>query len=200
MPVQTTVTEMGGAHPKKTRHMEQNKHWYAVYTRPRWEKKVADLLTKKRVENYCPLNKTVRQWADRKKIVFEPLFTSYVFVYATSAEQLAIKQTDGVLNFVFWLGQPAIIKDNEIDAVKQFLADYQDVKLEKVDVNVNDHVKISSGPLMFREGNVIEVKSKTVRVMLPSLGYAMVAEVEKSNVTILELSSDNNNFYNALFR
>lgn len=180
--------------------MDKNKHWYAVYTRPRWEKKVADLLTKKRIENYCPLNRVVRQWADRKKVIFEPLFTSYVFVYASAEEQLAIKQTDGVLNFVFWLGQPAVIKNEEIDTVKQFLSDYHNVQLEKVVVNVNDQVKITSGPLMSREGNVIEVKSRTVRVLLPSLGYAMVAEVEKSNVTILELHSDNNSFYNALFR
>lgn len=180
--------------------MDKNKKWYAVYTRPRWEKKVADLLTKKRVENYCPLNRVERQWADRRKIVFEPLFTSYVFVHASPEEHLAIKQTDGILNFVYWLGQPAIIKDDEIDAVKQFLADYSNVQLEKVAVNVNDHVKITSGPLMSREGNVIEVKSRTVRVMLPSLGYAMVAEVDKANVTILDLSTENKNFYHALFR
>jgi transcription antitermination factor NusG len=142
----------------------------------------------------------VRQWADRKKIVFEPLFTSYVFVYASHEEYLAIKQTDGILNFVYWLGQPAIIKDEEIEAVKQFLADYNNVQLEKVAVNINDQVKITSGPLMSREGNVIEVKSRTVRVLLPSLGYAMVAEVDKANVTILDLSSENNNFYNTLFR
>lgn len=179
--------------------MEKKKQWYAVYTRPRWEKKVSDLLTKKKIDNYCPLNRVVRQWADRKKIVFEPLFTSYVFVYAMPAEHLAIKQTDGILNFVYWLGQPAVIRDEEIDAIRQFLADYQDVQLEKTGVNVNDHVRISSGPLMWREGNVIEVKSKTVRVVLPSLGYAMVAEVEKSNVTLLHLS-DKNNLYNELFR
>lgn len=180
--------------------MDKNKKWYAVYTRPRWEKKVADLLTKKRVENYCPLNRVERQWADRKKIVFEPLFTSYVFVFASPEEHLAIKQTDGILNFVYWLGQPAIIKNDEIDAVKQFLADYSNVQLEKVAVNVSDHVKITSGPLMSREGNVIEVKSRTVRVMLPSLGYAMVAEVDKANVTILDLTENKKTFYHALFR
>jgi transcription antitermination factor NusG len=193
---------MGGAclQKKQKNHMDKNKHWYAVYTRPRWEKKVADLLTKKKVDNYCPLNRVVRQWADRKKTVFEPLFTSYVFVNALPEEYLAIKQTDGILNFVYWLGQPAIIKNEEIDAVKQFLADYHNVQLEKVAVNINDQVKITSGPLMSREGNVIEVKSRTVRVLLPSLGYAMVAEVDKANVQILQLSSENNSFYNSLFR
>jgi|RhiMetdeSRZDD1v2_1073273.scaffolds.fasta_scaffold00629_24 transcription termination/antitermination protein NusG len=182
--------------------MDTSKKWYAVYTRPRWEKKVADLLTKKHVENYCPLNRVVRQWADRKKMVYEPLFTSYVFVHTMPQEQLIIKQTDGILNFVYWLGQPAVIKNEEIDAVKQFLDEYQNVQLEKIDVNMNDRVKISSGPLMAREGNVIEVRNRTVKVHLPSLGYAMTAEVEKSNVEIVPIASSysNNYLYNAFFR
>ena len=181
--------------------MDTNKKWYAVYTRPRWEKKVADLLVKKHIENYCPLNKVVRQWADRKKLVLEPLFTSYVFVHAEPMEHLAIKQTDGIMNFVYWLGQPAIIRDEEIDAIKQFLEEYQNVQLEKIDVNLHDRVRISSGPLMAREGDVIEVRNKTVKVQLPSLGYAMTAEVEKSNVEIIPITTSyTNNFYNALFR
>ena len=181
--------------------MEANKKWYAVYTRPRWEKKVTDLLVRKHIETYCPLNKIVRKWADRKKIVLEPLFTSYVFVHATPQEHLAIKQTDGILNFVFWLGQPAVIRDEEIDAVRQFLDDYHNVQLEKINVNMHDRVRISNGPLMAVEGDVIEVRSKTVKVQLPSLGYALTAEVEKSNVEVIPMATSYaNNFYNALFK
>jgi transcription antitermination factor NusG len=182
--------------------MDTNKKWYAVYTRPRWEKKVADLLVRKQIENYCPLNKVVRQWADRKKLVMEPLFTSYVFVHATPEEHLAIKQTDGILNFVFWLGQPAVIRDEEIDTIKQFLDEYQNVQLEKIHVNMHDRVRISSGPLMAQEGDVIEVRSKTVKVHLPCLGYVMTAEVEKGNVEVIPITTSytNNYIYNALFR
>jgi transcription antitermination factor NusG len=148
------------------------------------------------------LNKVVRQWADRKKMVMEPLFTSYVFVHATPEEHLAIKQTDGILNFVFWLGQPAVIRDEEIDTIKQFLDEYQNVQLEKIHVNMHDRVRISSGPLMAQEGDVIEVRSKTVKVHLPCLGYVMTAEVEKSNVEIIPITTSytNNYIYNALFR
>ncbi len=179
--------------------METNKQWYAVYTRPRWEKKVASLLTKKRVENFCPLNKVVKQWADRKKIIEEPLFTSYVFVCADAAEQLAVRQTDGVLNFVYWLGKPAVIRDKEIDIIKSFLQLHKNVQLEKIDVSVNDQIRVVGGPLMMREGEIIEVKNKTVKVRLPSLGYAMYAEVEKSNVEILNLNQPylSNTYYNA---
>ncbi len=177
--------------------MHEIKHWYALYTRPRWEKKVADLLSKKKIENYCPLNKVVRQWSDRKKTIEEPLFTSYVFVRSTQAEMLAIKQTDGVLNFVHWLGRPALIKDEEINTIKQFLSDYLHVKLQKVQVNINDTVRIISGPLMSREGDIIEVRNKTVKVILPSLGYAMIAEVEKAHLEVVNtrVIQKNSNLY-----
>src|SRR5215211_2634080 len=92
--------------------------WYAVYTKPRWEKKVADLLTRKQIENYCPLNKVKRQWSDRKKIVMEPLFQSYVFVRVPKNMLTMVRETSGVLNFVYWLQKPAIIRDEEIDLIK----------------------------------------------------------------------------------
>lgn len=156
--------------------------WYAVYTRPRWEKKVAGLLSRKKIENYCPLNKVIRQWTDRKKTIFEPLFTSYVFVCATEAEFTDIRRTDGILNFVYWLGKPAVIKHEEIETVKDLLSNYSNVGLEKINVNVNDNVKIIHGPLLSREGKVIEVMNNSIKVLLPSLGYALVAHVQRSSI------------------
>ncbi len=184
---------------RNTTVMMMQKKWYAVYTRPRWEKKVTELLARRKVEVFCPLNKTLRQWADRKKIVMEPLFTSYVFVCVTEAEHLLIKQTDGIINFVYWLGSPAVIKDEEIETIKNFLSEHSDVKLEKVAVNVADRVRITDGLLVHREGDVLEVKSKTVKVLLPSLGYAMTAEISKSRIEVLNYSQSmysSGNYYN----
>ena len=143
---------------------------------------MAELLGRANIENYCPLNKVSRQWSDRKKIILEPLFTSYVFVHITESQQLAVRQTEGVLNFVYWCGKPAIVRDDEIDMIKRFLNEYSNVRLEKSEVNLNDTVRIISGPLMMREGNVVEVKHKSVKVLLPTLGYTLVAEIEKTNV------------------
>src|ERR1700712_2216779 len=112
------------------------KKWYVVYTRPRWEKKVADLLSRKKIEYYCPLNKVQKQWSDRKKIVSEPLFTSYVFVHIDETEQLPVRITDGVINFVYWLGKPAVIKEDEILAIKDFLDNHKEVQLEKKKINL----------------------------------------------------------------
>jgi transcription antitermination factor NusG len=163
--------------------------WYAVYTKPKWEKKVADLLTRKNIEAYCPLNKVVKQWHDRKKTVEEPLFTSYVFVHISAVEKTDVYNTAGVLNFVHWLGQPAVIRAHEIDNIKAFLLQYKNVRLEKVHIRPNDRVQIQKGSLMNWEGRVLEVSNKIVKVELPSIGYNMVAQVEISNIEILKMSN-----------
>ena len=162
--------------------MEKDLRWYAIYTRPRWEKKVADLLGSKRIEHYCPLQKTERVWSDRKKIILEPLFKSYVLVRLAPKAHVPVLQTDGVVSFVTFEGKPAVISDAEIDTVKQFLKDYEHVQVEKIDLNINDEVTILTGPLMQQKGQVQEVKSKMVKVLLPSLGFALVA-IEKDNLT-----------------
>lgn len=162
------------------------KTWYAVYTKSRCEKKVASLLAKKKVEHYCPLNRVVKQWSDRRKLVFEPLFTSYVFVKATDAEMATIRQTNDVINFVYWLGRPAVIKDIEIESMQNFLDEYSNVQLEKTVVNVSDLVRITNGPLMEMEGSIVSIQNNKVKVSLPSLGYQLTAEVKKSNVEVLD--------------
>jgi transcription antitermination factor NusG len=116
----------------------------------------------------------------------EPLFTSYVFVRATIGEHLFIKQADGVINFVYWLGNPAVIRDEEIDIIRKFLQEYHSVKLEKTEVNINDHIRITGGPLGGKEGDVIEIRNKSVKVCLPSIGYRLIAEIEKNNLTVLD--------------
>jgi len=161
------------------------KKWYVVYTRPRWEKKVAELLSRKKIEHYCPLNRVHKQWSDRKKVVAEPLFTAYVFVCISEPEHLQVRLTDGIINFVYWLGKPAEIRHDEIQAIRNFLNDYKDVKLEKTNVNLNDTVRVIGGPLVTQVGQVISIKNKTVKVILPSLGYMMQAEVAASNIEIL---------------
>ena len=162
-----------------------NKKWYVVYTRPRWEKKVSELLSRKKIEHYCPLNRVHKQWSDRKKLVAEPLFTAYVFVHIDETEQLPVRLTDGVINFVYWLGKPAEVRGDEIQAIKDFLGSYRDVKIEKTGVNLNDTVRVISGPLVMQKGQVVSVKNKTVKVILPSLGYMMQAEVETNNLEII---------------
>ena len=160
--------------------------WLAVYTRPRWEKKVNRLLAEKGVERYCPLNKVRRKWSDRVKVIEEPLFKSYVFVNVNDDDRTSVRMTPGVINFVYWQGKPAVIKEKEISAIKRFLDEYENVEVQPLDVKVNQRVKITTGPLMDREGQVLEVQHKTVKIAIDSLGYVLVASVDRTKLTTVK--------------
>ena len=166
--------------------MKEDKKWYAVYTKPRWEKKVNQLLTNKAIETYCPLNKVSRQWSDRVKVVMEPLFKSYVFTRISPDEMTNVRMTDGILNFVYWVGKPAIIKDKEIELIRKFLDEYDNVELEKIDLIPLQKVKVKRGVFMEKEGEVIKVFNNKAIVAINSLGYQIVAQISKSNLEAVE--------------
>lgn len=158
--------------------------WLAVYTRPRWEKKVNHLLKEKGLESYCPLNKVRRKWSDRVKTVEEPLFKSYVFVKVSDEDRTAVRMTPGAINFVYWQGKPAVIKEKEILAIKRFLDEYENVEARSsADIKLNQRVRITNGSLMDQEGKVVDLRHKTAKVVIDSLGYILVAYIDRSKLT-----------------
>ena len=58
----------------------QTNSWYVLYTKPRHEKRLAERLHSEGRIVFCPLKKTTKQWSDRKKVVEEALFPSFIFV------------------------------------------------------------------------------------------------------------------------
>ena len=158
--------------------IHQDKKWYAIYTKPRGEKKVEGVLLRKEIESWCPLQKVERQWSDRKKIIEDPLFKSYVFVRIGESERVKVLMTDGVLNFVHYLGKPAVIKDEEIAMIKKYLSE-EDAKIEIISsegFKENTKVKVNHGVFMDNDGIVLRGGKKKVYVQLQSLGQVMVVE------------------------
>ncbi|MBK7561781.1 MAG: UpxY family transcription antiterminator [Chitinophagaceae bacterium] len=160
-----------------------SRKWLAVYTRPRWEKKVNQLLMEKGLESYCPLNKIRRKWSDRVKIVEEPLFKSYVFVKVDDNDRATVRMTNGAVNFVYWDGKPAVIKEKEITAIKRFLDEYENVEARPMELKVNQRVRVTNGTLMDQEGKVLDVRHKTARVAIDSLGYILIAYIDRTKLT-----------------
>ncbi len=168
--------------------MDTTKNWYAIYTKPRWEKKVDAVLVRKKIESWCPLQKVERQWSDRKKIIEDPLFKSYVFVKINEDEKLRVLQTEGVLNFVYYTGKPAVIKENEINLIKSYLKE-KDVFIttqswEALEKDIK--VKIHHGIFMDNTGTVVHSGKKKVFVRLESLGQVMIVEFPVTFVTPLK--------------
>ena len=141
------------------------------------------LLIEKGLESYCPLNKVRRKWSDRVKIVEEPLFKSYVFVKVTDEDRTAVRMTNGTVNFVYWDGKPAVIKEKEITAIKRFLDEYENVEARPAALAINQRVRITNGSLMDQEGKVLDVRHKTARVAIDSLGYILIAYIDRTKLT-----------------
>lgn len=154
------------------------KKWFVIYSKPRWEKKIDASLLMKGIESWCPLNKIEKQWTDRKKIIEEPLFKSYVFVKINQAEKTEVLMTPGVLNFVFHLGKPAVIRDIEIDNIKRYLL-VDTSKVELIDgatFKESTKVRISQGVFLDTEGTVVRSGKKRVYVQIESLNQVMIVE------------------------
>lgn len=162
-------------------------NWYAVYTKPRWEKKVAKLLDEKGIENYCPLNKVVKQWSDRKKVVMEPIFKSYVFVRVEDKEKFELKNISGILNFVYWLGKPAIVRDEDIDTIRKFLNEFGEVTVSEIDqFKVNARVRVKQGIMMNYQGLLVEVMGNKAKVRIESMGIYLYAQFDKKNLELAQ--------------
>jgi len=164
----------------------EKKQWLALYTRPRWEKKVNLLLKEKGIESYCPLNKVRRKWSDRMKTVEEPLFKSYVFVQIRESDMTKVRMTNGVVNFVYWLGKPAVIKEKEIETIQKFLGEYKEVEVRPIQVQTASKVRIKRGAFMDKVGVVKKIMTNKVEVIIESIGYSLTAYIDRSNIAIVE--------------
>jgi transcription antitermination factor NusG len=173
---------------KRSFEMTDNKlNWYAVYTKPRWEKKVAKLLEEKGIENYCPLNKVIKQWSDRRKVILEPIFKSYVFVRIYDINKWDLKKINGILNFVYWLGKPAIIKPDEIDIIRKFLNEFSNVEVvEPNQLALNTKVRIRQGVMMNYHGILIELSGNRAKVKIDSMGISLSAHFDKKNLELYQ--------------
>lgn len=144
-------------------------NWYVVYTKPKWEKKVAEQLNRFGIHCYCPLIKKVQQYSDRKKKVELPLFNHYVFVQLAEKDRNSVFLSPGVVRYLFWLGKHAIVKDEEIDIIKKWLTeDNEDISL--VQYNVGEKIKVNSGPFLNQNAIIKEVTNSHYVLVLESLG------------------------------
>ena len=148
-------------------------NWYVVYTKPKWEKKVAEQLTQKGIECYCPLITQVRQWSDRKKKIEVPLFNSYIFVRLVEGDRNLVFQSSGAVRYLFWLGKPAVVRDEEINAIKKWLATPDKYEISVASLQVGDKVVLDSGPFKAQEALVQQVNKNDYVLVLESIGCVL---------------------------
>jgi len=156
--------------------------WFVLYTKSRSEKKVADELEKRGIDVYCPVRKIERQWSDRKKIVIEPLFRSYVFVRLHPKDRQNVFGVEGIVRYLYWLGQPAEVLPHEIQAIKDLLNDFDHQALDVAYYQPHDRLVFKSGAFSGQEGEVIHQDGQKIRVYLPSLGVQITVDASANKV------------------
>jgi transcription antitermination factor NusG len=154
--------------------LEPNTSWHVVYTKPRSEKKVYERFLAAGLEAYCPLHKSKRKWSDRWKWVEEPIFKSYCFVKANGSIQNQVRQIPGVVNFVYWLRKPAILRDNEILELKELFNKHELREIIHKNLEVGQEVIVGRGVLKNNLAIIKKVFKKTITVYLPAIKFKIV--------------------------
>lgn len=143
--------------------------WYVIYTKPKNEMKVADRISALGIEAYCPVITELKQYSDRKKKVKRPLLPSYVLVRIRDQNRNAIFEVSGVVRYVFWLGKPAVVREDEVARLRQVSTGlYNAVTIQNL--QRGDSLKIPHGPLKGLTGTVLAAHKNTIRLELPGLG------------------------------
>lgn len=144
--------------------------WYAIYTRPSHEAKVAKHFDLRGIEGYLPQYQVVHRWKNRctKKLSL-PLFPGYVFAHIASTERIRVLEVPGVVLVVGVAGRPAPLPDADIDALRVGL--HQRKAEPHPFVKVGERVRVRRGSLAGMEGVV--VRSKSVLRVVISLDLIM---------------------------
>lgn len=159
--------------------------WYAVYVKSRYEKKTFKLLNDKYIEAYLPLIGRLKQWSDRKKVVEEPLFKSYLFVHTDLKNYYDILNTPGVVKFVCFGGKPVSVPDNQIVAVKSYIGEFdgeEDIS-QLQDLHEGQFVEIAHGQMKGLYGKLVEIRGKQrLVVSIEAVGQSLPISVTRSQV------------------
>lgn len=157
--------------------------WYALYTRPKFEKKVENRLHEAGFDVWLPLHTVVRQWSDRKKKVEVPLFNSYVFVRTQKNQLYHAVQVDGVARAVGFNGTPAQIRDEQIEMIRKILIGPDAFEVTEKEFVKGDPVRVVEGPLKGNEGQWIEWRGrKRVALEVEHLSHMILVEVPAAYV------------------
>jgi transcription antitermination factor NusG len=162
------------------------RHWYAIYTKSRNEKRVAERLSKQGIENYLPLMKTVRQWSDRKKTVELPLFSSYIFVHINEKEYFTAIKVQGIVKFVSFEGKKVSIPDYQIEAIKKYIETGEEIIANENEYKVGKLVKVIRGGMKGLRGRLVEVLGKQrVKVEIESIQKSLFLQIPLGSLEIV---------------
>lgn len=144
--------------------------WYVLYTTARAEKQVELKLQAEGVETYLPLHKCPRKWSDRVKMVEMPLFSSYIFVNTTDEKLRTLIRVSGVARIVYYNGKPAVMRQKEIEAIREFV---QKAAERECEFGLSEEVLVACGPLKDISGKIKKIGRKYLILHIEQMGITV---------------------------
>jgi len=162
--------------------------WYAIYTRARHEKKIANILQEENIEYYLPLRRSLKQWSDRKKWIQEPLFSCYIFVKISHIEFYNVLIVPGVMCYVSFGGVPQTIPDNQIERLKLFVSERStEIVLTRDQIEKGVKAEVVFGALKGMQGEIVQIYGQSrFLIRVDSLGCSLYANISKEEVRVLQ--------------
>ena len=156
--------------------------WYAAYTSANHEKRVAEQLERRSVENFLPLYESVRKWADRRVRLHLPLFPGYVFVRMVARDRLKVLQIPGVAHLVGFGGRLTPVPEEDMQAIRACLAGPNRVQPHRY-LKSGQRVRVLNGPLTGVTGIVVRQKKQTRFVIsFDLLQRAVAVEIDAAEL------------------
>lgn len=152
-------------------------NWYVVYTKPKWEKKLALQLQSRGINCYCPIVVQSRQWSDRIKKVEVPLFNSYVFVQLAEEDRQLVFDVPGAVRYLFWLGKPAIVRNEEIETIQNWLQVAKENKVSLTQHQIGDSIEVPNGPFAAQNAVVQDIKKTHYVLVLQGMGCVLKMKI-----------------------
>lgn len=178
MPLQERVTSQ---EVKILKNSAAEEKWYAIYTKPRAEKLVYQRLLEADIEAFLPLQKTIRIWSDRKKMVEKPLLSSYVFVRTNFKYFPQVYKTNGVVKFISFEGQPVSIPQKQIDNLRLIIDSDAEVEVTSERFTQGDCVEVINGSLIGLTGELVKIGTHNrVVVRIDRLDQNLILKIPKA--------------------
>jgi len=150
-------------------NIAETNNWYVLYTLPNYERKVYTTLRKRMITAFLPLQKDVRQWSDRKKIIEIPLFPNYIFLQTKAKDRFSALEIHGVKRYVSFDGHPVIVPEQDIEIIQR--------------ASSADNVKIGQeGPFIGMTGIFFEKKSSRFGINIQSINMTLFIDINSSFV------------------
>jgi len=157
-------------------------NWYALYTCPRHEKRVAEQIRQRRVSCFLPVYRSVRRWKDRRKELELALFPGYVFVRIAPQDRLRVLQLAGAVRFVSCNGRPVPLPEGEVESLMNGLLGGSRVEPHPY-LKTGRRVRVRYGPFSKAQGILVRRKDRfRIVLSLDLIMRSVSVEVDESDV------------------